>query len=206
MTHHHVNRLAGAAGLAFVVALGSGCATAVTDPPSAVATEAAAEATEPFSDAEILHVMHTLNNGEIRQAQLALQRSGDPAVQQTAQMILRDHAASNQRITQTAQALGLQLEDNALSQGLQTQAGAISTDLMQAPPEQFDCRYLTRQVELHSIALDTVQTELLPDASRPEVAALLQTAAPTLAMHREAGQHGHVHACEGVAMQPDDLD
>lgn len=176
----------GGAVLVGLLALGvTGCSF-----PNKPVTTAAAEVSEPLSSAEILQVLHAINVGEINQAQLALQRSTDPEVQRTAQTIIEDHTASNQRIANIAQMLSVSLEDSTLSEGIQFQAEQIRETLADLSGTEFNQTYLEKQVELHNVALDTVRTQLLPNAEQPEVRQMLEQAIPKLQLHRELAQRG----------------
>ena len=166
--------------------------------PSETASEAAAEVSQPMSTGEVLHVLHTINRGEIEHAQLALDTSEDPRVLETAERILEDHEASNERISAVAEFTGTSLQDNTLSKGLQMQASAILGDLEEMSGAEFDREFLQRQVELHDIALDTVTNELMPNASSPEVRQLLEGAVPRLENHLQEAAEQHA-SLEGTS-------
>ena len=153
------------------------------DLPSEPLTEAAAELSGPLSTGEILQEVHAINVGEIQLAQLALQKSRNPEVQQTAQLIIPDHTALDQRVAAVAQAQGVQLDPSLLSAGTAAQAALIRDALAALSGPAFDREYLARNVELHEIALDTVRTDLLPSARALQVRELLMLAAPQLEQH-----------------------
>lgn len=155
--------------------------------PNATVTDAAAEISDPFSSGEILQVLHVINNGEIQQAELALQQSFQPEVRDTAQVILRDHTNANERINSIAQP-GIELKDTTLSNGVQMQAEEIREELTELSGSEFDCTYLQKQVELHRIALDTVRNDLRPDAEDPQVQEILDDAEPGLEEHLQRAQ------------------
>lgn len=170
-------------------ALGLG-ATACSMPNQPMTT-AAAEASEPMGSGEILQVLHTINDGEIKQAQLALQKSDDPQVQSTARMIIEDHSASNERITALTDTTGANLKPSPLSQGIQKQASKIEDELTGLSGAEFDRTYLQKQVELHEVALDTVRTELLPNARDPRVRRLLSETTPKLERHQQEAEESY---------------
>lgn len=166
---------------ALLAVLGAaGCASTEQAAPSA-----ASQAAERLSSGEILHVMHTLNMGELRQARLAMETSADPRVQDAAEIIIRDHTRSNQRIRALAQVQGVQLEPNPLSSQLERQAASVQSRLSGLAGTAFDRAYLVSQMQMHELALSTVRSELLPDAEAPAVREFLLATTPTLAMHRE---------------------
>lgn len=160
------------------------------DLPSEPLTEAAAEASQPLGTGEILQELHAINAGEIALAQLALQKSQDPQVQQTARLIIRDHSALDQRVAALAKAQGAQLDSSLLSQGTRAQVALIETALARLSGSAFDREYLARNVELHEIALDTVRTALLPAADVDQLRDLLTDAVPQLEQHLQHARQG----------------
>lgn len=168
------------------VALATGISACST--PNAPATKAAATMSKPISDGEILQVLHTLNTGEIKQAQLAFQRPTLPEVQRTASMIIKDHTASNQRIASIAKESNIKLDESPLSRGLQLQMNQIADNLAKQSGSEFECTFLKKQVEQHALSLDTVRNQLMPAAKDTKVKELLTAAAPSLDSHRQAAQ------------------
>jgi putative membrane protein len=174
------NIISGRVGVAALIAALGAFACAL---PNKTATTAAAEMSEPMSSGEILQVLQAINEGEIEQAQLALQRSRDPEVQSTARLILQDHEASNERIAAVAQATRAELNASPLSRGVALQSSQIKDKLEGLSGEAFDREYLRRQADMHRVALDTVRTQLLPNAKEPQVRQLLEQATPKLEQH-----------------------
>jgi len=158
--------------------------------PSETMTEGAAAASKPMDEGEILKVVETLNEGEIRQARLAQESATTPAARQAAERIIRDHTMLNERLAQIAEAEGLQLRESPLSNGIKAQAEEIEQDLAQLSGQEFDCSYLQKQAELHQIALETVRTDLLPQAENEAVQELLEASRPALDSHQEAAELG----------------
>lgn len=170
--------------LAGLLAVGlSGCSL-----PNSTATKTAAKASGSFSDGEILQVLRTLNEAEIAQAQLAAQKSNKQEIKETAEHIIKDHTQNNERIDSMAQA-GIKLEKSPLSRGLKLQTEEIRENLTDLNGTEFECTYLEKQIEQHQLALDTVRSELLPDAKSPQVRRLLSTTAPALEQHLQSAQN-----------------
>lgn len=156
--------------------------------PSKTATKAAATVSKPITVGETLQIIKTLNDGEIKQAELALERSPNDDVREVAQLILDDHNASNDDIQELAEEHGVALDKSPLSRGLEGQAERIYDDLKSKSGPDFDCLYLARQVELHEIALETVTKHLLPEAELRTTRELLSETAPKLDRHRQAAR------------------
>src|SRR5690606_35877498 len=122
---------------------------------------AAAAVSGDLSDGEILRVMEVLNTGAIGQAELAMEKSSNGEVQDTAEMIVREHSSNNERIQSISQSANLQLEESPLSRGLSLQANQITDELQELSGQAFECTYLEKQIELHALALETVQNDLV---------------------------------------------
>lgn len=159
--------------------------------PNATVTKGAAAVSKPLSNGEILQVLQTLNSGELKQAELVFKRPTLAEVQKTAQLIVKDHTASNQRIAAITKDGGIKLEESPLSRGLQAQMNQITEGMTKLSDTEFECTYLKKQVEQHALALDTVRKQLLPAAENPQVKELLTTAAPALEAHRQAAQKSY---------------
>ena len=151
-------------------------------------TQAAAEEAVPLSDPEIVAVLSTLNRGEVTQAEMALQRSGNEEVRDVAQRILDEHMTMQERLEEMASRTGLEPQENELSRSLDRQANKMTEQLAATTGREFDQAYLQGQTELHQLALDTVKTRLLPDAENPQLREMLQRAAPRLEAHRDEAE------------------
>ena len=151
-------------------------------------TQAAAEEAVPLSDPEIVAVLSTLNRGEVTQAEMALQRSGNEDVRDVAQRILDEHMTMQERLEEMASRTGLEPQENELSRSLDRQANKMTEQLAATTGREFDQAYLQGQTELHQLALDTVKTRLLPDAENPQLREMLQRAAPRLEAHRDEAE------------------
>lgn len=151
-------------------------------------TQAAAEEAKPLSDDEIVAVLNTLNRGEIRHAELALQKSDNPEVIDVAERILSDHLSLQQRTESVAEQAGLVPQENALSRALEEQAMAITDTLQEATGEEFDRAYLDSQVTMHELALQTVNEDLLPEADDGQLRELLRAAPSGLQRHLDVAE------------------
>lgn len=143
--------------------------------------QAAAE--EQLSDAEILAVLSAINQAEIRQAELALEKSRDFKVRSTAMSLFADHRALQRKAQQTAALADIQPQQNELSQGITKQALQIEKRLNGLAGNEFNQAYLQAQAQLHELAIDTVRDDLLPDVQNQQLKQLLTQAEPGLQRH-----------------------
>ena len=172
-----------------VLALGlSACGTQGTQESKSTAGLASG----PLLAGEILNIMHTVNNGEIKQAGLALQRSSDPYVLYLAQLLVQDHMAMNQRVAGLAVASGVKMEESVLSRNMQTQIDDVLEGGARLYGKDFDCTFLKKQADQHAMTLKTIHDQLLPSATTAEVKELLTSAAPRLEHHRKQALDYHI--------------
>jgi putative membrane protein len=148
-------------------------------------TKTAAEQAKPLTDGEIAAVVHALNQGEIRQAELALQKSRNPEVIATAQTIITDHRDMDRQTMALAGVANIQPQENELSRSLRKQSQEMDKKLSELSGSEFDRAYLEGQAKMHKQAIDTVQNDLLPAAQDPRVRRLLTAAVPKLESHQQ---------------------
>ncbi|HEV2611692.1 MAG TPA: DUF4142 domain-containing protein [Noviherbaspirillum sp.] len=166
------------------VALGS----AACSLPNKPVTQAAAVASKPITDGEILQIMSTVNEGEIKQARIAMERSTNPAVREAAQRIITDHTAMDKQIASLSTSTGIKPDDSPLNSGLRMQANSIAENLTKLSGTKLDCTYFEKQAEQHALTVKTVRGQLMPAANRPEVRSFLTASLPALEHHQQTAQ------------------
>jgi predicted outer membrane protein len=139
------------------------------------------------TDGQILQIVRSLNDAEIKQAELVMDESDNTELKVVAQSIINDHEDSNEKIDDLVDG-DLSLDDSPLNDTLAEQAEATFEMLDELEGSQLDCRYLQAQVEQHELAIDTAKNDLLPDAKNPAVQAFLTESAPKLEHHLMSAQ------------------
>lgn len=158
---------------------------------SACGTREQHDGPEPLSEGQILQILHSLNTDEIDQAELALRNSDNRAVRDVAQHILRDHTESNKRIEAQIESEE-DLEKSTLNNALTMQLTSTREAMSQLSGTEFDCFYLTSQVEQHELALDIVRSQLQPDAEETDVQSMLESSEDWLGYHLEAAEQARI--------------
>lgn len=157
-------------------------------PANEQATPASAAAAEPakvkLTDAQIAKITDSANSAEIEQANLALEKSKDPEVQKFAKMMIKHHSEAKK----DQQKLKLQTADSTLADQLGGDAQSTLASLKKAGPADFDRVYMNAQVDEHRKVLQTLQNQLLPDASNSELKAYLQKIQPTVEKHLKSAE------------------
>jgi putative membrane protein len=139
------------------------------------------------TDGQILQIVRSLNNAEIKQAEYVIDESNNAEVKSVAQSIINDHEQSNEKIDELVDG-ALSLDDSPLNETLATQAEATFEMLDELEGSQLDCRYLQAQIDQHELAIDTAKNDLLPDAQNAGVKAFLTESAPKLEHHLMSAQ------------------
>jgi putative membrane protein len=136
-----------------------------------------------LSDAQILEVTHTANDGEIEQAHLALKTSKDARVRKLATMMVRDHTMADNKGNVVAKKDMLTREPSPTSEVLESDVHGATQALKAQSGPDFDKGYLDDQVRQHQAVLDLLDQKLIPNAKSGDVKAYLQEVRASVASH-----------------------
>ncbi|MEM0518739.1 MULTISPECIES: DUF4142 domain-containing protein [Aequorivita] len=136
-----------------------------------------------LNDAEIAHVAVVANQIDIDYAKIAMDRSKNPEVREFAQTMIADHNAIIEQAVALVTKLGVEPQDNAVSQSLLKQAEATTKMLKAAKGAAFDKAYVDNEVAYHQAVIDAVKGVLIPQSQNAELKALLKVALPILETH-----------------------
>ena len=149
----------------------------------AAATPALASDPAKLSDTEIAHVAYVADNIDIRYAHLALAISTTPEVQEFARTMISDHEAVNVAALDLLEKLGVQAEDNFLSQKLAADAEEIINRLSQLRGAEFDRAYAENELGYHQAVNGLVEGTFIPNIDHPEVKALFEKGLEIFKVH-----------------------
>ena len=136
-----------------------------------------------LSDPEVAHVAVTANSIDVDLGKLAAARTGNTDVKRFAGMMVRDHAAVNERAAALAGKLGVTPEDNAVSQSLQAGAKDARARIEPLEGSAFDRAYIEREIGYHQAVLDALDKVLIPTTKNAELKQLLVEVRPAIAAH-----------------------
>lgn len=128
---------------------------------------------EPLTDPEIALISELANKGEVEQGKVAQKRAKNARVKKFANMMVTDHGKAVQEQTKLLTKLAIQTDESALSSQFATESTTQLNALNQADAANFDRIYIDGQVDAHQKTLNTIDTELLPNAKNEELKALL---------------------------------
>lgn len=149
----------------------------------AFASPAFAEDPADLNDLQIAHVAYTADNIDIAYANLALEKSSNEEVRKFAETMIRDHEAVNAAALGLLEKLGVQAEDNFLSQKLNEDAAKITADLSALDGAEFDKAYAANELGYHQAVNGLVEDTFIPNIENAEVKALFEEGLKTFKVH-----------------------
>lgn len=161
---------------AFRAGLAFGAAVAITVVTNACTTSQAAKVTpvgDP-NDAEIATTGLTLNEKEVEQSQLAVQRASTPEVKSYAERMVKEHGRAIEETRELMKEAGYEQQPIALTRGLEVMVENKTGSLRNKSGMEFDREYMDAQIELHKATIETIRDDFLPNASNPELRSYLQ--------------------------------
>ena len=142
-----------------------------------------------LNDLEIAHVAYTADNIDIRYAHLALAISENPAIHEFAKTMIRDHSAVNEQALALLAKLGVQAQDNFLSQSLATGAGNLVDEMSKLRGAAFDKRYAENELAYHKAVNELVETAFIPNIDNAQVKALFEAGLKIFKAHQAHAEH-----------------
>ena len=124
---------------------------------------------EKLTDRQIAMVMRVLNLGEVRESEIARDKSGNATVREFAQMLINEHDAQNNKAESELSRADINSEDTTLSRQLDATSGAAADRLRGLSGAALDRAYIDRQVDAHQAALKLIDSTLAPQARKKVV-------------------------------------
>ena len=137
----------------------------------------AAAVTMGAQDGRFINLAASSDQFELQSSQALLQRSRNPAVRAYAQMMIDQHTASTQQLTQMAGAKGA-----ALSQGLDPTQERLLAAVQSASPGSVDRTYLSGQATGHAATVLSYNDEI-KSGSDADVKGFAQQNLPMIQQH-----------------------
>src|SRR5581483_7422863 len=114
-------------------------------------------------------MMRVINLGEIREAQVARDKTASTTIRDFAQMMINDHEAENNKAEAAMSAKDVNSEDTPQSRQLDEQSGAATDRLRTLSGAALDRAYIDREVQAHQSALNLLDTQMIPNARKKVV-------------------------------------
>lgn len=162
--------------LAMVVFLMTACASTMSSPFGNTQSGA-------WPESDVAGIVMTANEGEVQQGNVALSRATSADVRAFAQMMVADHTAAMNTGRDVFSRNGITPAENGTTRELRETSQRTVTNLGTYTGTAFDRTYMQSQVDLHQWLLTSLDTALIPSATRPAVRSLLQTQRASVATH-----------------------
>jgi putative membrane protein len=174
------------------VGVGSSCSKDGAGEPTPAASEGSeappvpATGTVPMTkltDGQIAQILAAVDDSEIEQAQLALEKSSDAGVRGYASHMVEQHTAAKETGARLATQSGLQLAESPKAKELQAKGGKMLQQLKAADANNFDITYLSGQAEQHAEVSALIKDQLQPAVSDPTLRDHLANARAMVTQH-----------------------
>jgi len=117
-----------------------------------------------MTDPQIAMIMRVANLSEVREGELARQKSSDTAVKDFATAMVSEHSAQSSKADAALSDADVAAEDTVTSRDLDAGSGAATETLRALSGAAFDRAYIDRQVDAHSRLLSMIDSTLMPEA------------------------------------------
>lgn len=137
---------------------------------------------EPLSSGQIASVVTTINQGEVTQAQTALERLDHEDVRAYAEKLIRDHQAADAELVTLLVKLGVTPQESAVRVNLDDFGKQMNQTIAQESTERLAPTFLDVQIEMHRRAITTVE-QLMAQTQQAELRTYLESLRGTLQGH-----------------------
>lgn len=141
-----------------------------------------------MTDANITSVTQAYNTGEVRIAQLAVNRSTNQAVRNFAQMMANDHNKANAQLSAIMSSQNIQASPINMTEEIKREEQRTMASLQNRSGADFDRAYLDAEIEHHRWLINQLDTNLIPGASDSMLRDHLSAVRATEAAHLQEAE------------------
>jgi putative membrane protein len=147
-------------------------------------SEAEAGTGHSLTNGDVGATAHAINDGEIQLAQLAVSRASSADVRNFAQMMIDHHTMGNTQL----ESANYRMFRNPITDTLVADTQRTMTELQGKSGADFDAAYIGSQVRMHTMALETAKTTLMPNAQDPALRGILTTMQGQIQTHLDTAR------------------
>ena len=136
-----------------------------------------------LTDEQIVGITETVDKGEIEQAKLAQKKAKNVRVKQFAAHMISQHTQSKQKGAKLAKQNKLTVSESSVGTSLESKANEELEKLKTADKADFDRAYTESQIAQHQEVLELLSSQLIPNASHPDLKAQLEEARSMVEKH-----------------------
>ncbi|WP_334136366.1 DUF4142 domain-containing protein [Acinetobacter schindleri] len=134
-----------------------------------------------LTESQVIKVVSTANNGEIKQARTVLPKLKTEEARKYAQMMINEHSANEKKGQTLASSLKLTPQVSGISTSLQKDSDNVVRKLSNSSTPDKD--YMSSQVDVHRKVLNTIEKQLIPNAKNAELKNMLTQTLTAVAKH-----------------------
>jgi putative membrane protein len=150
---------------------------------NATSSSGATSSSSGPTDGQIEKIVHTANDGEIKQGKLAKKKSDNADIKSFANMMIKQHEDVNKQIKKVAKAEKIKPQDSPTAETLKKDSERTVSELKSMKGSDFDKAYIDAQVKNHEEVLNSIDNTLLPNAKDPQLRAALTRIRPAVQNH-----------------------
>ncbi len=136
-----------------------------------------------MNDKQIVGVLHMINQGQMQEAQLALELGAGTNVVAFAGAVISDTTSADAALMQTASTVSIGAANSQASAQVQNATATQCATLTALLGSGFDTAYVSFQVADDDAALATIDGELLPCVANDVIRTEIQTLRELIASH-----------------------
>lgn len=144
-------------------------------------SKAMQNAHQNLTESQVIKVVSTANNGEIKQARTVLPKLKTEEARKYAQMMINEHSANEKKGQTLASSLKLTPQVSGISTSLQKDSDNVVRKLSNSSTPDKD--YMSSQVNVHRKVLNTIEKQLIPNAKNTELKNMLTQTRTAVAKH-----------------------
>ncbi|WP_406612299.1 DUF4142 domain-containing protein [Acinetobacter schindleri] len=134
-------------------------------------SKAMQNAHQNLTESQVIKVVSTANNGEIKQARTVLPKLKTEEARKYAQIMINEHSANEKKGQTLASSLKLTPQVSGISTSLQKDSDNVVRKLSNSSTPDKD--YMSSQVDVHRKVLNTIEKQLIPNAKNAELKNML---------------------------------
>lgn len=152
---------------------------------STTADAADKTSTSPPTDADIAMIVVVADTVDVDYGKLAVEKTGNQAVKEFAETMVRDHTAVNAKAVALAKKLGVTPEASDTSKSLKANGQKELAKLKALKGAAFDKAYVSNEVSYHEAVISLLDKTLIPNTKNAELKSLFESGRPIFAAHLE---------------------
>lgn len=145
-------------------------------------------AQETLTDAKIVRIMKTANDGEIELAKEAKSKAENKDVKDFAKKMIDEHKENEKEGKDVAKKAKVKPADSEVAKTMENDAKTKKKDLKSLKGHDFDKAYIDQQVTMHQALLDDLNAKLIPAAQSPELKTYLESTKAHVQEHLSRAQ------------------